>query len=265
VQHRDSRGVPSREEERELIRRAQGGDTEARNELIIAFRPFVRYLAKRYCHHPGDLPDFASEGIFGLAHAISKFDLAGPNRLATYARGWIYNRMQLYAESLPLSRVPRNLSRERRYYESEDWREGATRKEIAKVLAARAAMQSPLSLSFDDDEAKSRPLDVADPRQSDPIVALEEAEGIESLYYHIESLDVRDRDVICRRFGIAGRECETLQSVARAIGVTKERARQIESRALSRLHYAMEHGVTLSGQRNSYMANRLHLRAKSPA
>ena len=236
--------------ERWLAVRAQGGDTSARDRMIRANVPLVLSIARQYDGARLELDDLIQEGMIGLCTAVDRFDASRGFRFSTYASFWIRQRvLRALDQQDRLIRLPVDVANAARKIQSERERltqetgQEPTLDELAnacgisprRLEAVMACLLDPLSLdapATDDEEGPV--LSVADRTAPSPEDAL--ISGIEqsAVLRQLKQLPVRDRQVLEARFGITG-EGATLGEVAQGLGVSVERVRQIQRRALERL------------------------------
>ncbi len=219
-----------------------------RSKLAMANVRLVAHVAKPY-HGRGISPaDLIQEGICSLLAAIDRFDVVQETRLATYAIWWIRQGIQraIAAGAYPVRLNPRLLYRLAQHGQSdgdEEWvrRGGAKR-------ARRNAAKETRSRTIEHLLAATRPpLSLDAPSQSDGVTALadffilgetedrEDTDSDEFVGFLIENLDPREQLVLTLRFGLKGKEQQTLVQVSKVLGVSKERVRQLEARALRKL------------------------------
>jgi RNA polymerase primary sigma factor len=242
--------VLTREEERELARRKDEGDPAARRQLIEANLRLVMSITRHYTRAGVPLLDLIQEGNLGLIRAVEKFDYRLGYKLSTYATWWIRQSItRALADQGRTIRLPmhvaeqvRNVLRSRRVLAQNLNRDPSTA-ELAKETGFTEArvgelldlIQDPVSLETPvgdgesvygellEDTASQQPHDVA--ALGFRSVELERALG---------QLQPRMRYVLERRFGLDG-EPKTLEEVGEGLGVTRERVRQLETRALREL------------------------------
>jgi RNA polymerase primary sigma factor len=238
-------------EEVELSKRIEQGDLDAKERMINSNLRLVVSIAKKYQGQELSLLDLIQEGIFGLIRAAEKFDWRKGYKFSTYATFWIRQAIQRgLANKARTIRIPVHIGqRERKIVRAERdlsaklGRE-PTDEEIAseaelpldQVEEVREAARTVTSLDRpvgeEGDTALGDLLEGGAP-PVDQEVELSLSE--ELLRRTIEELPETERDVIRLRFGLSGEEPQPLRETGRRLGLSAERVRQIESRALKRL------------------------------
>jgi RNA polymerase primary sigma factor len=238
-------------EERELARRKDEGDEAAKSRLIECNLRLVMSITRNYTKAGVPLLDLIQEGNLGLIRAVEKFDWTMGYKLSTYATWWIRQAItRALADQGRTIRLPvhvaeqvRKVMRARRVLAQKLNREPDT-EEIAKeagltperVNELLDLVEDPVSLetpvgdgeSLYGDLIEDTKLDRPDVTTSDNLRAVELADAL-------KVLNPRMRLVLARRFGLDGEHPQTLEEVGASLGITRERVRQLESRALREL------------------------------
>ena len=240
------------EQERELLKRAQTGNIEARNELIMHNMRLVKSIAGHYTCAGLDSDDLISIGSMGLIPAIEKFDLTSTHKFSTYATYWIKQaiRREIINQNRAV-RIPANVQETYNKIRkaSEALRQALghepTKHQVAKAVGMTAKEVEEITSFFmepistdttltDEDETTVGDL-IADENSVDPIDAVYSVELKTMVSTVLDTLPEKEREVIKLRFGIDGHPQRSLEEVGAILGYSREWIRRIEERALIKL------------------------------
>lgn len=251
---RDVSSIPllSHDEELHCARASRHGDIVCRNKMIYHNLRLVLSLARRYRNRGVCLMDMVSEGNFGLIRAVEKYDPDLGYRFSTYATWWIRQAIDRaimnHARDV---RLPVHLIKEIsqcRRVETRLTHELGRRPRRAELAACCQLSPESLSQILDCHESSYDPQQTIpetedlesecsghSPRISDPSAHVQ-SKGLHATTWRwLDELSERQREVLKRRFGLAGHTAATLEQVGSDIGLTRERVRQIQIEALARL------------------------------
>jgi len=238
-------------EERELARRKDLGDERAKRRLIECNLRLVMSITRNYTKAGVPLLDLIQEGNMGLIRAVEKFDYKMGYKLSTYATWWIRQAVtRALADQGRTIRLPvhvaeqvRRAMRSRRQLAQKLNRDPSI-EEIAKdsgftverVRELFDLVEDPVSLETPVGDGESMVADlIEDEKSESPDSATSDNARSVELAQAIERLNPRMKHVVLRRFGLDGQPPQTLEEVGTELGITRERVRQLETRALREL------------------------------
>jgi RNA polymerase primary sigma factor len=252
-------------EERELAARIDNGEKAARDRMITSNLRLVVKIAKRYVNRGLPFLDLIEEGNMGLIKAVDRFKLSKECRFSTYATWWIRQSIEraLVNQSRTI-RLPVHVSddinkmlRMSRSLVQKLNRE-PTQKEIADALEVNIAYVRKLSVLLKKTYSIERPMGenndyflldtIEDTSTVPPSVLLEELNKYELVSKWFDTLNDGEKKILTMRFGLNDHEAQTLDTIGRAFGVTRERIRQIEAKSLEKLRKILETTDTMGAR-----------------
>ena len=241
-------------EERELARLKDGGDEDAKRRLIEGNLRLVMSITRNYVNCGVPLLDLIQEGNLGLIRAVEKFDYRMGYKLSTYATWWIRQAVtRAIADQGRTIRLPvhvveqvRKVTRARRTLTQKLNRDPLPAEiaqesglDLKRVNELLDLVEDPVSLETPVGDGDSMYADMLEDVHADqPETVLAELLRGTELTDALNGLNERMRYVLELRFGLAGAKPRTLEEVGAELGVTRERVRQLESRALRELQVA---------------------------
>ena len=247
----------SAEEEVFFARKSLKGEEAARKRMIESNLRLVVKISRCYVNRGLALLDLIEEGNLGLIRAVEKFDPERGFRFSTYATWWIRQTIeraimnQTRTIRLPIHvvkelnvylRAARELSQKLDHEPSAEEIANLLDKpveDVEKMLGLNERVNS-IDVNIGPQGDKTLSDTIPDQHVSDPVSLLQDSDMSASIDGWLTELTEKQREVLCRRFGLRGYETSTLEEVGREIGLTRERVRQIQVEALKRLKDIME-------------------------
>jgi RNA polymerase nonessential primary-like sigma factor len=225
---------------------------DAKNNFILANLRLVVNIAKKYNAKNLEMADLIEEGNLGLIRAVEKYDGESGFRFATYATRWI----QQFIETAIMNhsrtvRLPIHISKSMRKIESENRKlktelgRSPNEKELSKAtqfsiekiqkISNIKDKTSSLDSSIREELGDSFISLIADDNKYTPYVSIENENTKKSIEFNLLKLKKREMDIISKRFGLLGKEESSLEDIAKSIGLTRERVRQLQLIGLKRM------------------------------
>lgn len=238
--------------EKELARKIEQGDDNARNKMIESNLRLVVKIAKRYINRGLPFLDLIEEGNLGLIKSVQRFDLAKECRFSTYATWWIRQSIEraLINQSrtirLPVHisddigrmiRATRKLSHELNREPTAEEIANAMRAKVQHVRRLTTLLRNTCSIEAPIGDGNDFALidTIKDGSMPSPTVLLENINIFELISGHFSKLTEHEQKILTLRFGLDDTEPLTLDIIGQQFGVTRERIRQIEARSLGKL------------------------------
>ena len=240
----------------ELVRRGQAEAARAKREMIEAnLRLVIKFAKKSSNRGLGlDFSDLVQDGNIGLMKAVDKFDYRLGNKFSTYATNWIQQGIsRSIADQARTIRIPvhmidniHKIQRASRQFMHKYGRQ-PTAEELSKIIylpvdkihKAMKVNLKPISLEapVGSEDDSSRIEIIADETAKNPVVSAAQKNLRKIVTQILSELDPKEETVLRQRFGMSTNKTSTLEEVGEYIGVTRERIRQIEQKALNKLKH----------------------------
>ncbi len=251
---KDVRTIPllTAQEEVDLARRIKKGDKDARNKMIRSNLRLVISIAKRYVNLGVPLSDLIEEGNIGLMKSVEKFDPERGFRFSTYAAWWIkqgisraiidqgklirvpvYMNEEILKYKKVLEKLTHKLKRKPRIGEIAKKMQTTVDKirELEQAIAKMSSLDAPIG---EDGDGQVKDI-IEDQSLISPDEYMELFLNRERAISFLEMLSERERKILDMRFGITDGNTHTLAEIAKELGVSRERIRQIEAAAIKKI------------------------------
>jgi RNA polymerase sigma factor (sigma-70 family) len=244
--------ILSLKEELEYARKIALGDTDARRKLIEANLRLVVKISRKYTNQGVSALDLIEEGNIGLLRAVEKYDAARNCRFSTYATWWIKQSIERaianYSRTIRLpihissriNKISKTINSYTERGESEPTSEDIARQtglsvEFVKNLFSVVIRTYSLETLIDEDGKLTLEDILPNTSFEEPLSAFEHVKRVEEIASWLDALTNDEKKVIVMRYGLDEEEPQTLEAIGKIFGVTRERIRQIEQKALNKL------------------------------
>ncbi len=252
------------EEEKALARRIDMGDKAARDRMIESNLRLVVKIAKRYINRGLPFIDLIEEGNIGLIKAVERFKLSKECRFSTYATWWIRQSIErALVNQSRIIRLPVHVSDDinrmlkvTRILVQQLNREPSI-KEVAAKMEVNPAYVRRLMVLLKKTYSIEMPMGensdyflidtIEDTSNLSPATLLEDINKFELVSEWLGSLSENEQKIIAMRFGLEDKEPQTLDTIGRSFGVTRERIRQIEAKSLEKLRKMLQQSEIKGG------------------
>lgn len=241
-------------QEKTIAEKISNGDLEARDQLIESNLRLVVSIAKGYMNRGVGFLDLIQEGNIGLMKAVDKFDYTLGYKFSTYATFWIKQSMsRAVANQSRTIRIPVHMFEDiskvkkaeneliqilhRRPSDNEIARQLCMTEDVVKNIRSYMADTTSLDIQVGDEDDTTIGSFVEDTTMVSPNEAFEQEELRAALSKVLKTLDDREAEVISMRFGLNGFPPMTLEAIGKKFGVTRERIRQIENKAMKKMRH----------------------------
>lgn len=244
--------ILSMQEELEYARKIVLGDAEARRKLIEANLRLVVKISRKYTNHGVSTLDLIEEGNIGLLRAVEKYDASKNCRFSTYATWWIKQSIERaianYSRTIRLpihitsriNKISKIINSYTERGESEPTQEDIARHtgltvEFVKNLFSVVIKTYSFETLIDEDGKLTLEDTLPNTSFEEPLSAFEHVKRVEEVASWLDVLTNDEKRVIVMRYGLDEEDPQTLEAIGKIFGVTRERIRQIEQKALNKL------------------------------